>query len=149
MSRFDQTRVVVTGAGSGFGEAIAKRFATEGARVVVSDIQAENGARVAADIEAAGGTASFVPADVSSEADVEGLVAAACEAYGGIDVLVNNAGFSHRQKLTWKLCHLYYNQPGTVRSPAPLVYADRLAAMVGQVIQSEPHPELREKLFYL
>jgi 3-oxoacyl-[acyl-carrier protein] reductase len=103
MNRFEDKRVVVTGAGSGFGEAIAKRFASEGGRVVVSDIDAENGARVAADIEAAGGTGCFIAADVSSEADVEALIRGACETFGGIDVLVNNAGFSHRQKLTWKL----------------------------------------------
>ena len=53
------------------------------------------------------------------------------------------------QRLTWKFTHLYYNWPGTVRSPAPVVYADRLAGMVGQVLLAEPHANLADKLFYL
>ncbi len=103
MNRFDGKRVLVTGAGSGFGEAIARRFAAEGGKVVVSDINSDGGIGVVTQIEADGGEAAFIAADVSSESDVEALVQGACERYGGIDVLVNNAGYSHCQKLTWKL----------------------------------------------
>jgi 3-oxoacyl-[acyl-carrier protein] reductase len=101
--RFDAKVVIVTGAGSGFGEAIATRFAREGARVVVGDVNEENGRRVAATIEKEGGSARFVRADVSRAADVKGLVDEATSAFGGLDVLVNNAGFSHRMMPLWEL----------------------------------------------
>src|SRR5207247_1889539 len=101
--RFDGTSVIVTGAGSGFGEAIATRFAREGARVVVADVNEENGRRVAAAIGDEGGTARFVHTDVSRAADVKTMVETAVSAFGRLDVLVNNAGFSHRMTPLWDL----------------------------------------------
>ena len=89
---------LVTGAGSGFGEGIATRFAAEGAKVVVNDVVREAGERVAAAIRAAGGDATYAHADVSRGGDVEALVGAALAAFGGLDVLVNNAGVSHRNQ---------------------------------------------------
>lgn len=86
---------IVTGAASGFGEAIVKRFAAEGARVVVVDLNEEAGGQVAADI---GENAIFHKADVSLADDVEGMVWAAERQWGGVDILVNNAGFTHRSK---------------------------------------------------
>jgi 3-oxoacyl-[acyl-carrier protein] reductase len=89
---------IVTGAGSGFGEGIARRFAQEGAKVVVNDINVAGGERVAREIEAAGGQAKFCAGDVSVDRDVSHLVAFALAAYGDLDIVVNNAGTTHRNQ---------------------------------------------------
>jgi 3-oxoacyl-[acyl-carrier protein] reductase len=84
---------LITGAGSGFGEGIARRFATEGARVVAADQNLAAAERVAAET---GGLA--VGGDVSVGADVRAMVAAAVDRLGGLDVVVNNAGTTHRNR---------------------------------------------------
>jgi 3-oxoacyl-[acyl-carrier protein] reductase len=84
---------LVTGAGGGFGEGIARMFAAEGARVVVADLNAEAAARVAAEI---GGTP--IQGDVSQGADVQAMVDAAVKTHGGLDIVVNNAGTTHRNQ---------------------------------------------------
>ncbi len=89
---------LVTGAGSGFGEGIATRFAAEGAQVVVNDVARENGERVAAAIRASGGGAVFAHGDVSDGDAVKGLLQAGIKAFGGLDIVVNNAGVSHRNQ---------------------------------------------------
>ena len=83
---------IVTGAASGIGCAIARVFAREGARVVLSDIANERGVQVVEEIEATGGEAVFVRTDVTREEEIRNMVQAAVDAFGGIDVLVNNAG---------------------------------------------------------
>ncbi|MHB2000245.1 MAG: SDR family NAD(P)-dependent oxidoreductase [Solirubrobacteraceae bacterium] len=83
---------IVTGAGQGIGEAAARRFAAEGAKVIVSDVNDETGGSVAEAIERDGGQASYVHADVSAKEDVRALIAATRERYGRLDVLHNNAG---------------------------------------------------------
>ena len=95
--RLEGKTAIVTGGGSGFGAAIVARFADEGARVVVADIDGAAAERIAA--EAPGAVA--VRADVTRDADTERMVAAASSAFGRLDILVNNAGVSHwNQKLT-------------------------------------------------
>ena len=89
---------IVTGAGSGFGAGIAKRFALEGAKVVVNDINAAGGEKVAGEISASGGKAVFAKGDVTSGADWASLVAKAQSAFGRLDIVVNNAGWTHRKK---------------------------------------------------
>jgi 3-oxoacyl-[acyl-carrier protein] reductase len=83
---------LVTGAGAGIGRAIALRLAREGAAVVVADVNERGGTRTAELIEGGIGRAAFVRADVAAEADVRAMVAAAEQRFGGLDVLVNNAG---------------------------------------------------------
>jgi NAD(P)-dependent dehydrogenase (short-subunit alcohol dehydrogenase family) len=84
--------VVVTGSTRGIGEGVARRFAAEGAAVVVTGRSAEAGTAVADAIEAAGGEATFVRADMRDPAEIEALVDHAVAEHGRIDVLVNNAG---------------------------------------------------------
>jgi len=83
---------VVTGAGTGIGEATAKRFAEEGARVVVTDINTEGAERVAAEITSSGGQAIARHQDTSNEAGWDTLVDDVIDTWGQLDVLVNNAG---------------------------------------------------------
>jgi 3-oxoacyl-[acyl-carrier protein] reductase len=96
--RLSNKVAVVTGAGSGFGEGIAKRFAEEGCAVIVNDVAREAGERVAAAIRAAGGRAQFAFGDVSKSADVKALLDAALAHFGRLDVVVNNAGTTHRNR---------------------------------------------------
>ena len=83
--------VVITGGGQGIGRAYAHHFAENGAIPVIADIDGENGARVAAEIEAAGGRALAVQTDVTSPDSVAAMVAATLAAHGRLDVLINNA----------------------------------------------------------
>ncbi|MDI1244195.1 MAG: SDR family oxidoreductase [Rhodoferax sp.] len=96
--RVNHKSIIVTGAGQGIGKGIALRLAAEGARVIVNDIDAALGEAVVKEIVEAGGTASFVAADVTNSEQVKALVAAAVQAYGRLDVMVNNAGWTHRNR---------------------------------------------------
>ena len=90
--RFSDKVVVVTGAGSGIGKAIALRFAEEGADVVIPEINPEGAAATAEEIEGMGRRTLVLPTDVSSSEQVQAAVAQTLDAFGKIDVLVNNAG---------------------------------------------------------
>ena len=108
MSRLQGKVAAVTGAGAGIGKAIALRFAREGARLTVSDRDAASAERTAQEICAAGGEAVAMACDVSDEAQVTAFVARAVEAFGTLDILVNNAAFvrhaplAHTQTKAWK-----------------------------------------------
>jgi 3-oxoacyl-[acyl-carrier protein] reductase len=93
MARLEGKVAVITGAASGFGEGMAKRFAEEGASVVVADLNSKGAERVAGEI---GKQAIAVTTDVSQRSEVEEMVAAAMNAFGRIDIMVNNAGLTHR-----------------------------------------------------
>ena len=84
---------IVTGAGSGIGEATARLMAHAGARIAVADLVPEQAERVAADIVAEGGEAWAVACDVSEETQVKAMVETVVGAFGGIDILINNAAY--------------------------------------------------------
>lgn len=91
---------LITGAGSGLGRAMALAFAREGARVVVNDIAEERARETVSSIEALGGQALAMPADVSDSRQVKDMFARAVEEYGTVDVLVNNAGLLQPSGIT-------------------------------------------------
>jgi 2-keto-3-deoxy-L-fuconate dehydrogenase len=94
MFRLDGKRALVTGAGSGIGEAIARLFAQQGGQVIVADVQADAATRVSASISEQGGSAAELILDVSDEEQVRGALEQIAT-NGRLDILVNNAGVSH------------------------------------------------------
>lgn len=99
MNRFENKVAIVTGGAGGIGAAIASRLASEGATVVVSDVNLEAAQAVAQSIEAAGGKARAMAADIASGEACRSLVQAVASEFGRIDVLVNNAGINRRGNL--------------------------------------------------
>ena len=93
---FEDKTVIVTGASSGIGRATALAFAREGAAVAVADTDKSAGDQVAGEARRSGGKAEAVRTDVSQEAEVRALIEAVLKRWGGLDVLVNNAGIYHQ-----------------------------------------------------
>lgn len=90
MGMLDDRVAIVTGAASGIGAATARRFVSEGAKVLVADIQDDAGEALATEL---GSSAAFLHTNVARESDVEAAIAEAVDRWGGLDVLHNNAGF--------------------------------------------------------
>src|SRR6266700_2672997 len=93
--RLENKVALITGAGSGIGRESARLFAQEGARIVVVDVNDAAGQAVVAELRSAGREAVFFHADVSQAQDAEGMIQAAEDSFGRLDVLFNNAGISH------------------------------------------------------
>lgn len=91
-TRFESKVIIITGGGKGIGQACAVAFAREGGLVVVADIDAEASRNTVRQIETAGDKAVFIQCDVSKAGDIQRLIKGAVDAFGGIDVLYNNAG---------------------------------------------------------
>lgn len=96
--RLQGKTAIITGAASGFGRSTAMSFAREGAQVVVADLQAEAGQALVSELQQQGHPALFLHCDVSREDSVQALVQATVAAFGKLDVVVNNAGTTHRNK---------------------------------------------------
>jgi 3-oxoacyl-[acyl-carrier protein] reductase len=86
---------IVTGAASGFGAEISRRYVAEGAKVAVADMNEEGAKKVAAEL---GANAFAIKCDVTKRADIEALVAATLKHFGTLDIVVNNAGYSHKNQ---------------------------------------------------
>jgi NAD(P)-dependent dehydrogenase (short-subunit alcohol dehydrogenase family) len=93
---------LITGAASGIGKAAALKFAGEGARLVLADVNEKDGQAVVTDVKKAGGEAIFVKCDVSNNSEVEALIAKGVETYGRLDCAFNNAGIPGQEALTDK-----------------------------------------------
>lgn len=108
--RFLDKVVLVTGSGRGIGQAIAVRLATEGAKVIVNDLHEESMAQeTLSKIKEAGGEGVYVQADLNQMAQVQRLLKQSVEAFGRLDVLVNNAGIEHRAPF-WEVTEEQYDR---------------------------------------
>lgn len=107
LTSYQGLRTLVTGASSGIGRCLARRFASKGAKVaLVARRQAEL-ERVAAEIRETGGDALVLPCDVADREQVESCAATVLDSFGGVDVLVNNAGYGHHRRfLEWDLADM-------------------------------------------
>lgn len=141
---------LITGAAAGFGEAIARRFVAEGAKVLVADLDGSRAQDVAASL---GESARAVRCDVSRRADVDAAVAACVEAFGGIDILVNNAGTTHRNQSMLEVDEATFDRVfavnvksifHTTQAVVPLMKARRSGCIVniGSTAGIRPRPGL-------
>lgn len=111
MSKLKDKVAIVTGASKGMGAGIARQLAADGAKVVVNYASSKSGAdKVVADIEAAGGKAVAVGADIRSKVEVEALIKAAIDNFGRLDIVVNNAGIYKFAKVEETTEELYREQ---------------------------------------
>ncbi|MEK1852654.1 MAG: SDR family oxidoreductase [Phyllobacterium sp.] len=124
MTRLAGKTAIITGAASGFGEGMAKRFAEEGAKIVVADLNLKGAQKVANNV---GKAAIAVHADVSRKEEVDAMVKAAMDEFGRIDIMVNNAGFTHRNGSMLEVDESTFDLIGAVNMKA--IYYSALAVV--------------------
>ncbi|MFE0677259.1 SDR family NAD(P)-dependent oxidoreductase [Streptomyces sp. NPDC058867] len=144
----DGRSVIVTGAGSGIGRATALTFAELGDHVVVADLNAEGARAVVEEIEKAGGTAVAVTGDLSEQSVVDAVVTVAVERFGGVDVLVNNAGIMDRMSALADVTDAEWERVLRVNLTAPFqltraVLPHMLAAGGGAIVNTASEAGLR------
>ncbi|MGQ5593267.1 SDR family NAD(P)-dependent oxidoreductase [Streptomyces sp. ESR1.13] len=144
----DGRSVIVTGAGSGIGRAAALAFAAQGDRVLVADLDAEAAAATVEEIERSGGTAVAVTGDLSEQAVVDRVTATAVERFGGVDVLVNNAGIMDSMSAAADVADAEWDRVIRVNLTAPFlltraVLPHMLAAGRGAIVNTASEAALR------
>ncbi|WAZ19527.1 SDR family NAD(P)-dependent oxidoreductase [Streptomyces cinnabarinus] len=144
----DGRGVIVTGAGSGIGRATALTFAAQGDRVVAADLNAEGVRAVVEEIKEAGGIAVAVTGDLSEQSVVDAVVATAVERFGGVDVLVNNAGIMDRMSALADVSDAEWERVIRVNLTAPFrltraVLPHMLAAGKGVIVNTASEAGLR------
>ncbi|MER7802512.1 SDR family NAD(P)-dependent oxidoreductase [Streptomyces parvulus] len=140
--------VIVTGAGSGIGRAAAFAFAAQGDRVVVADLNADGAGAVVEEIERAGGTAVAVTGDLSEQGVVDTVTATAVERFGGVQVLVNNAGIMDSMSAPADVTDAEWDRVLRVNLTAPFlltraVLPHMLAAGRGAIVNTASEAALR------
>jgi short-subunit dehydrogenase len=132
-SVFKSGTAVITGAGSGIGEAMAKLAAKNGMNVVVAELSEERGIKVAKDINSSGGQATFIKTDVGSAESVNALSSKAYEIYGDVQLLVNNAGISTLGAI-WEISEQDWHNTMNVNVHGPI---NGIRAFVPRMLQSD------------
>lgn len=127
LKRFVDKHVIVTGAGSGIGCAIAHRFASEGAKVVVADIDTKGGEAAAAEIKDNGEEAVFMHVDVTSEDSIKELVNNACKSFGPVHVAVSNAGISETQSSALEISEEQWDKVFNVNTKGSFLFCRECA----------------------
>ncbi|WP_458247758.1 SDR family NAD(P)-dependent oxidoreductase [Streptomyces sp. MAI_2237] len=146
--QFDGRGVIVTGAGSGIGRAAALAFASQGARVLAADLDAKGADGVVRDIEGAGGVAVAVVGDLGEQSVVDEVVRTAVERFGGVDVLVNNAGIMDSMSAPADVTDAEWERVLRVNLTAPFlltraVLPHMLAAGRGAIVNTASEAGLR------